>query len=955
MKLTSKKLKLALLTQTILGLGLISDVVYAQTAPENMQPQQNTLEALQKTAQALQNTAPEAGNSDIEETARRLQNISPEAWEKNYVILATVVDKKLLSNGIFVIEKDGKYYLPITELGRQFGFFINPKRENGALTGWISTPQERFSIDGQNLIVTKRKEKIAIASDSILTESQTNENDLFVDLETLNYLWPVEMDLSLTTLVLDIKSEKELPFQKDIKRKSKQSASLNNLFKDGNTVYPYKAEPYKAFTKPVLSINSSLGYEASNNDYRSSVAFSGAQDLLYTGADYSIRFTEDQSRVKNPENFRLRFTRQNIHQDALPLGLETVRAGDVRLENRNLISSGSSGRGVTFNNIPLDRSREFDSTTIEGVALPGYEVELYRNDALLDVGIVSNDGIYRFEDVPLSYGNNNIDVVLYGPQGQRTEINESYYIGGNMIKVGETQYSGGIVDAERDLIPINEREENRILARGTAANFQVFHGLSKDFSVFGTGTLIPTKRNGDKKYISLGFITSAFDALSKFELYRSDDNGYALDASMLKNVGKYNLNLGLSLFDDFESPSNNFGDNTTKLEANARVQRSFQTALGALRLEFSGRHRARENDTSDTRLTSRQSISRSGTQFTNSLTTNLIKNSEDTLNGRLSATKRLKKWRFRGDLGYLVKPEWDLSNVQASARYRFNPDYTGQFTVNYSPISDQTRTTLQLSRDFKAFLGSAETNWSSTAGAGFMLRASTSLGPYGDDDNYIASSRQLNTASPILADIYHDKNYNSVYDASDEPIENAKVILDRTGNGEESGANGRLRILNNYTNAPINARVSTRTIDDPYLQPTIAGYSVFSRPGVAQKLTFPVVDTGAMDATLSDPKTGESLVGVDISLLDSRGRIVQTTRTAPDGYFTFEFLVPDQYTLKTENISSVGYFEKDISITPDNLFNFGVSLTTSDIKQDPLVTALGETRELLRRFQSEQN
>jgi len=51
----------------------------------------------------------------------------------------------------------------------------------------------------------------------------------------------------------------------------------------------------------------------------------------------------------------------------------------------------------------------------------------------------------------------------------------------------------------------------------------------------------------------------------------------------------------------------------------------------------------------------------------------------------------------------------------------------------------------------------------------------------------------------------------------------------------------------------------------------------------------------------------------------------------------------------------MGFFEKDISITPENLFNFGVSLSSADLKQDPLIAALGQTRKMLLRRQSEQN
>ena len=43
-----------------------------------------------------------------------------------------------------------------------------------------------------------------------------------------------------------------------------------------------------------------------------------------------------------------------------------------------------------------------------GVGPPGWEIELYNNNELIDFGEVPGDGLYFFEDVVLGYGNNQI-------------------------------------------------------------------------------------------------------------------------------------------------------------------------------------------------------------------------------------------------------------------------------------------------------------------------------------------------------------------------------------------------------------------------------------------------------------------------------------------------------------------------------------------------------------------
>ncbi len=258
---------------------------------------------------------------------------------------------------------------------------------------------------------------------------------------------------------------------------------------------------------------------------------------------------------------------------------------------------------------------------------------------------------------------------------------------------------------------------------GVAANLEIFHGLTKKLSIFGSGSLTPTKKVGDKKYLSLGFISSAFNALSQVELYRDNDGGHALDTKILKRIGKNNLNLRLSLFDNFESQDNGFGQQARKIQAEARVQRRFQTAFGALGLEFNGRYRKKKNGVADTRLIARQSLSKNRARLSNTFTSSLFNKGTTRVDGRLTGTKRHKNWRFRGDVNYFVKPNWDISNIRGEVKYNLSDNYSTQASANYNLNTEETRSVLQITKNFKTFLGSAETDWSSKHGMGFMLRA----------------------------------------------------------------------------------------------------------------------------------------------------------------------------------------------------------------------------------------
>src|SRR3546814_10416771 len=73
----------------------------------------------------------------------------------------------------------------------------------------------------------------------------------------------------------------------------------------------------------------------------------------------------------------------------------------------------------------LFRSDSFDKTSFRGDLPAGWDAELYRNGQLLAFATLNGDGRYEFLDVPLQYGTNRFEIVLYGSQGQiRRELNQ---------------------------------------------------------------------------------------------------------------------------------------------------------------------------------------------------------------------------------------------------------------------------------------------------------------------------------------------------------------------------------------------------------------------------------------------------------------------------------------------------------------------------------------------------
>ncbi len=116
-----------------------------------------------------------------------------------------------------------------------------------------------------------------------------------------------------------------------------------------------------------------------------------------------------------------------------------VRIGDVQtsgLRSRQV-------RGAVVTNQPFIRSSAFDFEEIVGELPEGWEIELYDAYGLLDFGEADPLGEFRVA-LPLRYGQNPFDMVLYGPQGEVVRRQRTIRVPFSRIPAGELEYAVGL-------------------------------------------------------------------------------------------------------------------------------------------------------------------------------------------------------------------------------------------------------------------------------------------------------------------------------------------------------------------------------------------------------------------------------------------------------------------------------------------------------------------------------
>ena len=102
--------------------------------------------------------------------------------------------------------------------------------------------------------------------------------------------------------------------------------------------------------------------------------------------------------------------------------------------------------GIQITNTPTTYRQSFGTYTLSDVTEPGWTVELYVNNVLVDYKQADASGFYTFE-VPMVYGSTNVKLQFYGPWGEERSKEQTLNIPYNFLPAGNFEYriSAGVV------------------------------------------------------------------------------------------------------------------------------------------------------------------------------------------------------------------------------------------------------------------------------------------------------------------------------------------------------------------------------------------------------------------------------------------------------------------------------------------------------------------------------
>ncbi|OEY65263.1 carboxypeptidase-like regulatory domain-containing protein [Marinobacter sp. X15-166B] len=798
--------------------------------------------------------------------------------EPELLLLEVRLDQSVLSGAIPAYDTGAHTLLPLGELARLLTLAIQTRPEEGTASGFVLQEEQGFSLNLSEARVTRAGVTEAFDPAEVLAEP----DDLYVARALLERWLPLELEINRSSQTLRVHAHEELPLQARLRRE-RQAERLGRRGGYQDPGYPHYHSPYRLLSLPFvdLTLASELrgSPQTATTDGRYTAFLAG--DLLAMEASVYVNGSKQQP----TPDVRATLGRNDPDGGLLgPLKARSYRFGNLSAPSVSNVSRGAAGDGVTVTNRPLSQASQFDRQTFEGDLLPGWDVELYYNGALVGFQQAGEDGRYRFADQPLSYGRNEFKLVFSGPLGQSRVEPYSFTLAQSMVPPGEFRYSFA---EHRD-------EDNQ--ARSVA---QFDLGLARHLSA-NAGFVRAPVAGVEQHYATLGLRTF-WQALSvSGDFVHAEDGGSLAELGLQTRVAGLAIDASRAHLQDFISEV--FTANGDLLTTRDELRLSGAVPLGArtrLPMAVTASRDERASGAASTRVSQRTSAYVWRTAVTNTLDWQSSGASE-TASGSLSVSRRVQDFSLRSQLGYTLSPDSELTSLSLTADKSLGQGYRLNLGVAHSYGSALTSYTVGFSKSHGQFGLNLNARYDSNDNYTVGARVSLGLGREPRRSHWLFDARSVANSGAVSAQVFLDENNNGVMDPGEQPIADAGFTVNGGRREVRTNAEGIALLGRLPAKQYADVGLDLATLDDPQWQPQRPGARLLPRPGHVAQLEFPVRMTSEIDGTvyLLSGAEERGVGGVQLELLDERMDVIAQTTTAWDGFYIVPAVPPGDYWLR---------------------------------------------------------
>lgn len=583
-------------------------------------------------------------------------------------------------------------------------------------------------------------------------------------------------------------------------------------------------------------------------------------------------FAKMQLRVNNAgdeRSFRnqwVSLSRQDEKSELLgPFGASEFTLGNFFAPPARHIPSLGKLRGVNLHNRALHQYTLSRFKNFEGEIKPGWIVELYRNNILIERQSPGDENRYRFDQVELNYGMNQFVFVFYGPSGEEERRERTLYLDRSALSGKAVTYDISIAENEDGEASYILHSEAPI---GTTFLFSLAHLHSGDLDV-------------TQSELSANLFNSSFIFSSA-----RDNQGYVYGGELLRRISRLSLSGEYFIYDDFTG-------------GNRRNQGLESRMRGNLSFPFFPRTQhiltlSREEKETHNRNFFRYRMSHNiGRFFINN---QLERDDERTVLNSLLRL-RINRWQLYSEGQY--DRDQGLNSLTLGTRYRRGREASFSTALSRYFDSDTDSLTMSAQRYFSNFMTRLSFETSFKGESRIFLGLASSLFANPKNSYYSTRSRRSREVGDLLVRVYLPKTLSTPDGGTVvEKVGVENVCLNSLSSRERlcSDAQGFIRFEDLQTSNPVQLRLDFSDVFNFYLNSNDRNFKVYIRPGITTELSIPLVVYGEIEGFIyglrADERRGNRYhINVEGLDLDFEARL----RTDQDGYFYLSEVPPGHY------------------------------------------------------------
>lgn len=773
----------------------------------------------------------------------------------------TVILQRVGSREISALIKQETVYLSVTEL---FDFLKINNRASGqfdSVGGTFIDPQAAYLVDGRRNQLFFKDKHTQLEPGALIATG----NNLYLRLDYYSRVFELTGVFSFRSLSILLTTPLDLPLVREM-RQALMRSNIRLLKGDAKADTTIRRHP--RFFSAGMADWAVQTRQFTKGTYEANVHLALGARLAGGEANVLLNYSNREAFRERQQNYQWRWV-NNEHA-----ALRQVTAG--KFYSQSIASLFDPVVGVQFSNTPTSFRRSFGTYSLSNITEPGWLVELYVNDVLINYMKADASGFFNFE-VPLIYGNSAVKLRFYGPMGEERTREGNIIIPFNFLPLHELNYSvsAGVV-------------QDSLASRFTRTT--VNYGLSRRLTIGGGIESLSSIRTNSK----IPFANAALRLAPNLML--SGEWAYGVRTKGLLTYRRpSNLQVELN-YTKYKKGQKAITYNYLE-ERNLMVSLPLRTKhLAAFtRLTLNQKVFPHIKYTSGELLLS-ASASRLGANLT---TFTLYNTPSDAM---VYSTLALN---FRLLHGFTVIPQvqWEYSRRQISMvktqvdKQLFKRGYlTLSYEKNFYYRMDNAGIGLRYDFQFaQTYLFAGRSNHMTQ----FIQSARGSL-LYDHATGYTnSSSRSSIGRAGIVIVPYLDMDCNGRRDAGEPRAPGLKLRV-REGT-VQYGSDTCIRIINLEPYVPCFIALDSNSFDNIAWRLAKKSYSVYTEANVFRLIEVPVAVMGEVSGNVwvADPAGKKGIARVTVSIYNGE-QLVKKIHTEPDGSFQFLGLPPGAYTARLD-------------------------------------------------------